>query len=321
MDQINQFNLLSPGKILSEERIKGNITIEQVSQATKIRTNYIEAIENDNYSVFESMVYAKGFIKLYANYLKIDQNKVVALFRRYTHEDIKESKITPISKLPTIIFSQKLIIGIILSVFLFAVFIYVIIQFYNFQQPPTLVITYPQSEQVTINNDKITISGYTDVGSQISINNEPVIVDERGYFSLDIGLSYGDNVIILKAYSRDNIGKETIKQIYVKSEKIANTQSDQSVEVPTLDNFTATVQVFNSDVWLEIYINNEVVYKGTATKGFNENYDITNEFIIVTGRIKDTTLYINSELKEIKATNTGVGKLTCTLNNGEVSCN
>lgn len=58
------------GKILKSERLKRNLSIEEVSKATSIRTHIIEAIENVEYNVLPE-VYIKSFIKKLCNFYEI----------------------------------------------------------------------------------------------------------------------------------------------------------------------------------------------------------------------------------------------------------
>lgn len=67
----------SLGTIFKEIREKNGITLEEIENTTKIRTKYLKAIENDKFDEIPGKVYAKGFVKSYAKYLKIDQEPVI----------------------------------------------------------------------------------------------------------------------------------------------------------------------------------------------------------------------------------------------------
>jgi cytoskeletal protein RodZ len=60
------------GTILRLKREEKNLTLDQVFQVIKIRTNYLQAIENDDFDQLPSRAQARGFIRLYANYLDLD---------------------------------------------------------------------------------------------------------------------------------------------------------------------------------------------------------------------------------------------------------
>ena len=49
-----------------------NLTVQQVADATKIRTDHIRALEEGNFSVFSAPIYIRGSVKNYAAMLKLD---------------------------------------------------------------------------------------------------------------------------------------------------------------------------------------------------------------------------------------------------------
>jgi cytoskeletal protein RodZ len=54
------------------------LTIEQVAESTKIRTDHIRALEQGNYNVFSAPIYIRGSVKNYATLLKLDVPKITA---------------------------------------------------------------------------------------------------------------------------------------------------------------------------------------------------------------------------------------------------
>jgi len=54
------------------------LTIQQVADATKIRTDHIHALEEGNFNVFSAPVYIRGFVRNYATQLKLDVPQVMA---------------------------------------------------------------------------------------------------------------------------------------------------------------------------------------------------------------------------------------------------
>ena len=70
------------GEILRAEREKKGVTIKDVEGATNIRALYLSAIEDNKFSVAPGEVYLKGFIRNYANYLGVDGQEMVNLYRQ-----------------------------------------------------------------------------------------------------------------------------------------------------------------------------------------------------------------------------------------------
>lgn len=75
------------GDILRSERERQNLTIQDIAKGTSIRALYIESIENGEYDQLPGTVYAKGFIRNYANFLKIDADAVVRQFMEENHPE------------------------------------------------------------------------------------------------------------------------------------------------------------------------------------------------------------------------------------------
>src|SRR5208283_789506 len=54
------------------------LTVQQVADATKIRTDHIRALEDGNFSVFSAPIYIRGSVKNYATMLKLDVLQLMA---------------------------------------------------------------------------------------------------------------------------------------------------------------------------------------------------------------------------------------------------
>src|SRR5438445_555575 len=71
------FEMSTVAQQLRHAREAQKLTIEQVADITKIRTDHVRAIENVEYHVFSAPVYTRGFIRTYSNLVKLDPAHVV----------------------------------------------------------------------------------------------------------------------------------------------------------------------------------------------------------------------------------------------------
>jgi cytoskeletal protein RodZ len=55
------------------------LTVQQAADATKIRTDYIRALEDGNFNVFSAPIYIRGSVKNYATMLKMDVPQIMAV--------------------------------------------------------------------------------------------------------------------------------------------------------------------------------------------------------------------------------------------------
>ena len=54
------------------------LTVTQVAEVTKIRTDHIRALEEGNFDAFSAPVYIRGFVRTYAMLLKLDVPRLMA---------------------------------------------------------------------------------------------------------------------------------------------------------------------------------------------------------------------------------------------------
>ena len=57
---------------LHDAREARSLTVYQVAEVTKIRTDHIRALEEGNFNVFSAPVYIRGFVRTYGTLLKLD---------------------------------------------------------------------------------------------------------------------------------------------------------------------------------------------------------------------------------------------------------
>jgi len=67
----------SVGEIFKQRRKEMNLSLKESENATSIRTNYLQAIEEGEMNKLISPVYAQGFIKQYAVFLGIDGERII----------------------------------------------------------------------------------------------------------------------------------------------------------------------------------------------------------------------------------------------------
>ncbi len=60
------------GQKLKQARLARKITLEEASRVTKIRPSRIAEIEQEDFSSFASLAYAKGFLLIYGKFLDVD---------------------------------------------------------------------------------------------------------------------------------------------------------------------------------------------------------------------------------------------------------
>jgi cytoskeletal protein RodZ len=81
----------SIGQFLKRERLLRDISINDISEATKIIVPYLEALESDKFKgIPGGKPFVIGYLRNYANFVGLDENEVVTRFLQF--QDDKEGK-------------------------------------------------------------------------------------------------------------------------------------------------------------------------------------------------------------------------------------
>lgn len=73
------------GTKLKEARLARGLTLDEAGRLTKIRPGRLEEIENEDFSQFASLAYAKGFLLIYGKFLEVDVTPYLEAFETSEH--------------------------------------------------------------------------------------------------------------------------------------------------------------------------------------------------------------------------------------------
>jgi cytoskeleton protein RodZ len=65
------------GERLEEARKKKGISIREAAEATKIRGDYLQKFEGNHFDIGLTEIYTRGFLRTYANYLKLPADRIL----------------------------------------------------------------------------------------------------------------------------------------------------------------------------------------------------------------------------------------------------
>jgi hypothetical protein len=100
--------------------------------------------------------------------------------------------------------------AMVIVLFLIALFGYGAFEIWNYATGPKIIVTSPQNG-AAVSESLISIEGQAKNAKQITLDDRPITVDEAGNFSEKMLLSYGYNVLELKA--QDRFGKTTEQEL------------------------------------------------------------------------------------------------------------
>jgi cytoskeletal protein RodZ len=79
--QLEEATMSSPlGETLRRARLSKNVTFEDAERVTRIRREYLEALEREDFTKLPAPVYARGFLRSYAGYLGLDPGELMPFF-------------------------------------------------------------------------------------------------------------------------------------------------------------------------------------------------------------------------------------------------
>ena len=74
------------------------LTIEQIADITKIRTDHVRALEEGNFAAFSAPIYIRGSVKNYAAMLKLDVPQILAALDAELKGTVKFSEPPPLTE-------------------------------------------------------------------------------------------------------------------------------------------------------------------------------------------------------------------------------
>jgi cytoskeletal protein RodZ len=70
------------GRALRAARQRRGKSLEEASRDTRVRLDYLDALERERFDALGSEVYVRGFLRSYARYLGLKHDKVIAVYER-----------------------------------------------------------------------------------------------------------------------------------------------------------------------------------------------------------------------------------------------
>jgi cytoskeletal protein RodZ len=89
--------MASIGEQLKQIREDKNISLEEVSNATKISKRYLQAIEEGNYSLIPGETYVIGIIRNYARYLGLNPKPIIEQYSKLILPNDNDDDIKPVT--------------------------------------------------------------------------------------------------------------------------------------------------------------------------------------------------------------------------------
>jgi len=208
---------------LTEARLALGLSLTSVERKIGIGREYLEAIEKSEWQKLPGEIYARNFLKRYASFLGIEAKGILKKFgeeikqQTFWAEGIDQRRfgIRPVRFLSW----PKILKNIALAAGVLVVIVYLGMQIWSLLKPPSLKILYPEDGMV-ISSGAVKVLGKVEDESWVAINGEEVAVDKAGFFTIDINLNKGLNIIKFEAKRKNRRATEIYRRLVV-GEKVA----------------------------------------------------------------------------------------------------
>ncbi len=244
-----KINLETLSEYLVEVRRQLNLSAEEVSRKTGIKKKFLEALERGEYNKLPANVYALGFLKQLSELYAIDFPSLVQQYKKERNitEQIARQQaggnFQAKPRLKKVVITPKIMSLMVGIAFVAATLGYIVWQVSSINKTPALEVFEPRDRQV-IRQTSIEVSGRTDPGMALTINDQNVYVDSQGNFKAQIGIGNGPKDLVFTV--RNKFDKSVSKTVSVVGEVEAPEVAGMATSTAPLLlrlSFTATTTV------------------------------------------------------------------------------
>lgn len=271
---------LTLGEKLRHLREDRRMRVHDLARKINVKDLYIDALEKGHYDKLPTKVYAKGFVRSYARYFGVPEHVLLNLFEReysvYHNINFKdeEETVSKMPKVPRFIFTPRIIMGFIGFIFLTGIGVYLYYGVDNFISSPWLVIHDPVNGSV-INDDHVVLEGQTRNNSRVFVNGQQIFVDVDGFFSEEIGLAQGVNVIHVRSINK--FDKESVQEVTINAQyDVAQPEEDEN------DVFSLYVRAGVEPVWVNISADDMDVFNDLIEVDDTREFSARESIVITT---------------------------------------
>lgn len=180
-------------------------SLDEVSGKIAVNARYLAAIEDGDYQNLPGPVYARNFVKKYAQFLTVREETVLEIFDREYQIAMKlvppktPERLQPslVNKLLTPKGLRRLLILLLAT----AILVYLAVEIRHLNAAPELLIQSP-TDQMTSDQRSVELRGTTQPEVAVTANGQEIPVDRSGHFRETLELQDGLNTIVIRAVKK-----------------------------------------------------------------------------------------------------------------------
>lgn len=300
----NTYEVQNLGDLLREKRKQLGKTINDISEHTKIRAEYLLALETGKYDKFASNVYAKGFLKKYAKYLGISPERAVALYRREEtvarEQSLRQPRIQFQDQFkPNLNLSTgRLAIAaaaLVVIVFLYYIFsqINVVLKAPEMDLSAPVTVEVGQSQTFATNNESVIVKGRIDLGSKLRVNDSEVNLNNLETFEVPLNnLEIGENRFSFTA--RSQFGQESqltllVNRLEESAGEVAGAGSENST------GLSLEINARENNTYLQIEADGRRAFADNLNADEAQSFQAQSQFKISSAKPAAVVISINGQ--------------------------
>ena len=269
-----------PGQLLKEARKKTRRRYKRLSSELSIPEKYLEALEENNFSIMAGPTYVKGYLRAYAKKLDLDPETVIAAFDRYLKDQrrlekkgIKKQQKNETKKKVSYIYA--LIFFLIASITLLIAFI-------------------PERNN---DSEKKEDRSFSETEIQ-NLNDIPPILNTKPALSIELEQDTSQNIPDL------NIQEEVIAL------EITDDVKDETNKL-SIETINTIEMNFSGDCWIELMDKNGIIEYRLAKAGTSMFFEGLGPFKLLIGNSKRVELFYNDVKVSLASTTNVKTNVSC----------
>ena len=265
-----------PGELLKEARKKKGRRYRKLSSELGIPEKYLEALEENNFSIMAGPTYVRGYLRAYAKKLDLDPELVITAFERYLKDKRKQEE-RSLKKDNKKDRKQKFL-------FLYASILLVII---------LLIIFVPERNTETSENKEI--DTYTEEEIPDFKENLPGLEVKKEVNFEQTSSTIPPNLTISELSTDKEASSVVIEKV-----------NDQLIEAIN------TIEMnFSGDCWIEIMDKNRILEYQLAKAGSSIYIEGAGPFKLIIGNSKRVELFYNGAKISLASTTNVKTNVSC----------
>jgi cytoskeleton protein RodZ len=270
-----------PGELLKEARKKTRRRYKRLSSELGIPERYLEALEENNFSIMAGPTYIKGYLRAYAKKLDLDPETVIAAFERYLKDQrrLKKKAVKKEQKKET---KQKYS------------YVYAVI-FLLIALIMLLIVFIPEGNNNS--EKKEDIRSYSETEIQNS-NNIPLILNTKPALSIELEQNTSQNISDL------NIQKEVV------ASEITEEVEEETIKL-SIETINTIEMNFSGDCWIELMDKKGIIEYRLAKAGTSIFFEGVGPFKLLIGNSKRVELFYNDVKVSLASTTNVKTNVSC----------